>query len=581
MIKTFYNSLKKFSITVLLAASVIFLAACSASVGTDPKDYGDASPAAITAKTNEAFVAANTSVEMAKAMKIGWNLGNTFDAWANGVTGLASETCWGQPKTTKAMLQGIKQAGFASIRIPVSWHDHITDSTNYTLETAWINRVKEVVDWALEEGLCVIINIHHDNFSDAELANRDYGFAVSKDSELQEKSKKYIAGVWKNLAEVFKDYDHSLVFELLNEPRDIGGTNWGNEWYVDSSNATEANGIILSYEKAALELIRESGSKNADRFIMVPPYAASTGCMGGFDISKLSDSAEDRIIIEGHAYSPYNFAMKSEDGETKFTSAHKNELKGTFNNLYNNYVSKGIGLVIDETGATNKNNLEDRIAWAEYFFGEAYKKGIPAFWWDNGNWQVSGSDYNEKYGYYNRNQQIWYFPSLMKASLMAVGVEFEANTDDAEATASGDKGENTGDDDSNDEPDSADYTKEDLVILSDKKTVITNGYASFNLDAAVDLTDYKYLKAEIYSPNADGADSRKLGLQFFNSDWKSIGSAETFAVSDTIYAELSNPENGNREVKIIQYFAQDTTKWDTIDGITIEIQSITATNTKD
>lgn len=570
MIKISIKSFRKYLAVAFVAVSV-FLAGCDNGT-TQNQNIGDSTPGPITAKTNEPFAPAANSVDMAKAMKIGWNLGNTFDAWANNVSGLFSETCWGQPKTTKAMFNGLKQAGFVSVRIPISWHDHITDSTNYTIDSVWMNRVKEVVDWALDEGLCVIINIHHDNFSDKDLQNRTYGFAVSKDTELQEKSTKYIAGVWKNVAEAFKDYDHNLVFELLNEPRDIGGANWGNEWGVGGANANEANGIILKYAQAALNEIRKTGSKNADRFIMVPPYAASTSCMTGFKLP--TDTATNRLIIEAHAYSPYNFAMKS-PGDIEFTSAHKNELDSMFNSLYNNYVSKGIGVVIDETGATNKNNLADRIEWAKYFFGEAYKKGIPSFWWDNGNYIIDNSKpddekYSEHYGYYNRTKQIWYFPELMKASLSAVDVEFEESEiiDDGNNTNPGD------DTTSNGTP------KEDVVIL-ENKSGITNAYnTSFELDEAFDLTGYKYLKTEIYCPNAENADSRKLCVQFFNSDWKTVGDASTISVSATLYTDIQEPEQGKKEVKIIQYFAQDTTNWKTIDGLTFQIKKVTATNTK-
>ena len=563
-----FNNLKKYLTISLVAASVILAAACTPGTsGTTTS--GDATPAPITANNNTDFVPATNSVDMAKAMKIGWNLGNTFDA--------PTETGWSQPKTTRAMIHGIRQAGFVSIRIPVSWHTHITDSTNYTIDSAWMNRVKEVVDWALEEGLCVIINIHHDNLSDAEFKNTYYGFAVSTDSDLQEKSEKYIAGVWKNIATTFKDYDYNLVFEVLNEPRDINGTNWGDEWYVSGTNAKAANGIIGKYEQTGLNAIRQTGSKNADRFVMVPPYAASTGCMEGFSLP--TDTAENRLIVEAHAYSPYNFAMAS-PGDITFTSSHKSELSNMFNNLYNSYVSKGIGVIIDETGATNKNNIDDRIAWAQYFFGEAYKKGIPSFWWDNGVYIINenksdNEKYSEHYGYYNRNSQVWYFPNLMKASLKAVGVDFDetADTTDTTENPSSEPGTNT---DSGDE----NFTAEDLVIL-ENKTVYTDGnYGSFNLDATVDLTNYRYLKIEIYSPDANNADQRKLFVKCYNSDWKTIGDAGTIGVSDTIYLEIKDPEEGKREVKIIQYAAQNTSTWTDIANVQIEIKKITATNTK-
>ena len=556
MIKISAKSFRKY----LAVALSVFLSGCDN--GTKP--YIDSNPGPITAKTTEVFVPADNSVDMAKAMKIGWNLGNTFDAWSDNAKGLSSETCWSQPKTTRAMFQGLKQAGFVSVRIPVSWHDHITDATNYNIDTAWMNRVKEVVDWALDEGLCVIINIHHDNFSDKDLQNRTYGFAVSNDTELQEKSTKYIAGVWKNVAEAFKDYDHNLVFELLNEPRDIDGANWGNEWNISKTGEMEANEIIGKYEKAALDVIRATGSKNANRFIMVPPYAASTGHMDNFSIPE--DSATNRIIIEAHAYSPYNFAMAS-PGDVAFTSAHKNELSWMFNNLYNNYVSKGIGVVIDETGATNKNNLADRIEWAKYFFGEAYKKGIPSFWWDNGSWQVQGNDYNEKYGYYNRTKQVWYFPELMKASLEAVGISLEAT--ETETGTSDDAGAQN----------LPDYTAEDLVIFENKTVITTNTWDNFSLGSPVDLTNYKYLKTEIYCPNAENADSRQLVVQYFNSGWKKISEAKTINVSANIYTDISEPEAGSRDLMFIQPVVINA-EGKPMPGYNLNLKKVTATNTK-
>lgn len=406
---------KKYVYTIIISA-VVLLLGCSnngSSVpGNTTEDWG-------TLKTEnpKTFVPGTTSVEMAKNMTIGWNLGNTFDA--TGFNSLACENAWGQPTTTKAMIHGIKEAGFVSIRIPVSWHDHIVNSMTYKIDEAWINRVKQVVDWSLEEGLCVIINMHHDNFTESQIIKSKNGYAVGTNETAKTHSINYIAGVWANVAEAFKDYDYNLVFELLNEPRDVNGEVWKNEWWVGGADAISANSIISSYEQAALDKIRATGSKNADRFILVPAYAGSTGCMTGYELPK--DSANDRLIIETHAYTPYSFAMEA-PGEVAFTSAHKSELKGMFNMLYNNYVSKGIGVIIDETGVTDKHNLSDRINWATYFFGEAYKKGIPCFWWDNGSYSPNGTNFDDKYGYYNRVKQVWYFPSLIKASLEAVAI---------------------------------------------------------------------------------------------------------------------------------------------------------------
>lgn len=408
---------KNLWIAVLVCFSFL-VTACTGLNGSNSDDKAGT----VTATNPTKFVPGTTSTDMAAKMTIGWNLGNTFDA--TGKAGVACENQWGQPTTTKEMLQGLHDSGFVSIRIPVSWHDHITDSTNFTIEEEWINRVKEVVGWAQEAGLCVIINMHHDNLSNTEMESTDYGYAVSNVPEVLAKSKKYIEKVWANVAEAFKDYDHTLVFELLNEPRDVNGEMWNDEWNISGDAAKVANEIITSYEQIALDIVRASGSKNADRFILVPPYAASPNCMNGFELPK--DSATSRLMVETHGYTPYSFAMQpgKDGGTSEFTTSHESEINYMLTNLNTKFVSNDVGVVMDEMGATNKDNLDERIKWAKYYFSTAKEKGITCFWWDNGDYKADKNG-TEKYGYYNRTEQIWYFPELMKASLSAVGISTE------------------------------------------------------------------------------------------------------------------------------------------------------------
>ena len=373
--------------------------------------------------STQKFEAAETSVQMAKNMAIGWNLGNTLDATGKG---LSSETSWGQPYTTKAMITGIKNAGFNTIRIPVSWANHTTDD-DYTIDPAWMNRVKTIVDWSLEAGLCVILNDHHDNYAESKLKT---GYALSRNSEIQDKSKAFLSSVWKQIAITFADYDNRLVFELLNEPRDVDGEVCGNEWWTNDKSLIN---VITAYEQVCLNQIR-SVPGNENRFVMVSGYAASsdTGIISLYTMP--NDSATDRLILSVHAYSPYSFAME-DPGEITFTSSHKSQLNSLFSYLNSNYVSEGIGVVIGETGATNKNNLSDRIEWAKAFFGGAYQYGIPSVLWDNGNHQVFGSKYDDHYGYYNRRNQTWYFPSLIEAMMKSVyGDSITINTNDQKGT---------------------------------------------------------------------------------------------------------------------------------------------------
>ncbi|MCR4630293.1 MAG: glycoside hydrolase family 5 protein [Treponema sp.] len=381
------------------------------------------------------FEIGSTSVEMAKNMAIGWNLGNTLDATtdytdSNGTyhftqnSGLNTETNWGMPETTKAMITAIKNAGFKTIRIPVSWHNHITDTNNYTIDSSWMARVKEVVDYAYSQNMCVIINIHHDNMAISKMTDY-YGFALTDDETINTKSKTYIEKIWTQIATTFASYDNKLVFEVLNEPRDINGefateksyTN-NSEWW---SNQQTTMDIITAYEQVAVDAIR-AVSGNENRYLMVPGYAAS-----GSDSSMLAlytmptDTATDKLILSGHAYSPYAFAM-SDTTDTTFDASDKSSLDSIFSYLKTNYTDKGIGVVMGEASASDKNNLSDRVAWSTYYFTKALESKIPVVLWDNMVTVANGGNISsgECHGYYNRKENTWYFPTMIEAMMSAV-----------------------------------------------------------------------------------------------------------------------------------------------------------------
>ncbi len=369
------------------------------------------------------FEPANTSVDMAKNMAIGWNLGNTLDATKGYEQnfGISTETEWGMPTTTEEMITAIKNAGFKTIRIPVSWHNHISDTSDYTIDSAWMNRVKQIVDWAYNKNMCVIINIHHDNLSISQIKG-NIGFALSDDTAIQTQSKKYIEKIWTQIATTFSNYDNRLVFEVLNEPRDVAGKFKGNEWWTNSQEMID---IITAYEQVGVNAIR-AVTGNENRFIMVPGYAASGSDTGMLALYTMpTDSAQDRLLLSAHAYSPYAFAMfdsnRSED-DTVFGNDDKASLNAIFNYLKENYTDKGIGVIMGEASATDKENLSDRVAWATYYFTKAKEAGIPVVLWDN---MVTAStpnstDIGERHGYYDRNSNTWYFPTMIQAMMKAV-----------------------------------------------------------------------------------------------------------------------------------------------------------------
>ena len=112
----------------------------------------------------EVSAADKSAFTITQEMKIGWNLGNTLDSYSDTASGLDTETCWGNPKTTKAMIDAVKAKGFNTVRVPTTWFQHLDGSNN--IDSAWMARVKEVVDYAIDNDMYVILNLHHENWID-------------------------------------------------------------------------------------------------------------------------------------------------------------------------------------------------------------------------------------------------------------------------------------------------------------------------------------------------------------------------------------------------------------------------------
>lgn len=381
-----------------------------------------------------------TAADTVYNMGFGWNLGNTLDATYDAPShhavdgyygekfensGLATETCWGMPKTTKDMIHQLAVSGIRTIRIPISWHGHITDS-NYKIDPAWMARVKEIVDWSIDEGLYVIINIHHDNVGAGKVTKKANGYTTTyNDKDL---SKKYLTRVWEQICKTFNnDYDEHLIFETMNEPRIVGHSDeWWcpRNWSASCPTCCETFDVINEYNQAILDTIRKSGGNNATkRVVMIPayvanPYAAIKGMNNGlFKLPK--DSVKNKLALSVHMYTPYNFAMNARAGSSaKFTESLKNELQYHFNDLNSTFVSQGIPVVIGEMGATNKGNLEEREIWMDHFVKNARKHGMAIILWDNGS--PNNSDPQERFGFFNRKTLGWYFPSLIVKANQAV-----------------------------------------------------------------------------------------------------------------------------------------------------------------
>ena len=371
-----------------------------------------------------------TSKQVIDEMGFGWNLGNTFDAHSGKKQneGLESETSWGVDKTTEESIEALYTRGIRTIRIPVTWHNHLIDNS-YTIDPEWMERVKTVVDWSISKKLYVILNTHHDNAAFTE-APMKYGQGYYPSRKDLEESTQFLYNVWTQIAAAFnKGYDHHLIFEGLNEPRPMGTK---CEWtYTKGDPICEESASILNeFNRIILKAIRESGGNNEKRFYMVTPLAAAYGAAVTSDFIIPGDSKynpnNSKVLLSVHMYLPYNFAMNADMSFTKFEEAYKNEVVGDFKTLFEKFVLKGHHVVIGEMGTTNKNNTEDRIEWAKMFVENSRKYQMSACLWDNEYFDNSKSP-SEVFGHYHRKDLKWENDDLMDAYIDSASTELIDN----------------------------------------------------------------------------------------------------------------------------------------------------------
>ena len=348
----------------------------------------------------------NEAMALMRDMKSGWNLGNTFDAY-NGysihASGISMETSWVNAKTTQKLIAAVKDAGFNTIRIPVSWHNHVDE--NDVIDREWIERVREVADWALDLGMYVIVNVHHDN---------DVKY-LYPDSAHYDRSAAYLTSVWTQMAEMFRDCDDHLILESMNEPR-LVGTQYEWNWNAGSAACKEAAECINRLNQLFVDTVRASGGNNATRYLAVPAYCASPWYASDAAFTLPADSAENRIIVSAHAYTPYDFALNLNSKDRTFDlekdQGKKNEISGFLDKLYNKFVKNGIPVMMDEFGALDKQgNLQARVNFTAYYVASASARGITCVWWDNHGFSGNG----ERFGLIRRISVEWVFPDIVRA----------------------------------------------------------------------------------------------------------------------------------------------------------------------
>lgn len=332
--------------------------------------------------------AADTSKTAQQAvddMGAGWNLGNAFDAsdcsWLSNE--MDYESAWNGEKTTKELIKAVKDMGFKTIRIPVSWHNHV--DKNYNISSAWMKRVKTVVQWCLDEDMYVILNTHHD-------ISTSY---IYPDNAHYAQSEKYIKAIWKQLSAEFKDTGDKLIFESMNEVRAVG-TN--NEWWFDKNNipknVQEYISCINKLNQAFVDTVRAGGGKNASRFLMIPGYATSTDGITNKYFTMPTDTAKDKLMVTVHIY-----------------TEKSSEYQSLINAAYNKFTAKGIPVVIGEFGTVIKTDAKKRAEIEGATAAYARSKGMIVVRWDNN--AFTGN--SETYGLIDRKTLKWKFEDIAKA----------------------------------------------------------------------------------------------------------------------------------------------------------------------
>jgi len=307
-----------------------------------------------------------------------------------------SETSWGNPKTKQEMIDKILEAGFNVVRIPVTWDGHFGEAPEYKIHDIWLARVKEVVDYAYNQGAYVILNTHHEEW-------------YMPTEENKEANAQQIAALWTQIAAYFENYDERLIFEGLNEPR-LRGTS--KEWSGDET----ASQVINYWEQVFVDAVRATGGNNELRHLMITGYAASSS---KDNLAKIVLPEDDKLIVSVHAYTPYNFALNTEGTSTWDINKDKYDIDYLMKTINDLFISKGIPVIIGEFGAMNKENEDERVEWATYYLTKAREIGVPCVWWDNNVYSGTG----EKFGLLDRRNLTYPYPELLEAMMKVVQPE--------------------------------------------------------------------------------------------------------------------------------------------------------------
>ena len=329
-----------------------------------------------------------TALEATRLMGNGINLGNTLEACDNNVgiktnTPLSYETHWGQPKTTQAMIDGMKAAGFDTIRIPVAWMTNATHlyEGDYTIDADYMDRVEEVVRYARKAGMYVIINDHWDGGW--------YGMFGSESAETRALAMEAYKGMWQQIAERFRDYSDYLIFESANEELgtrfDENSPLYCSDSVVTYLNDDERYALTNEINQTFVDVVRATGGNNATRFLLIAGYGTNIDqtCDDRFQMPK--DTVDSKLMVSVHYYDPWSYCgASSAASATKWGKVSDYEYMDQQLAKMTKFTEAGYGVVIGEYGALPcSDGLKDNtLAYHTAFLDACTKYNLTNCLWD-------------------------------------------------------------------------------------------------------------------------------------------------------------------------------------------------------
>ena len=371
-----------------------------------------------------------TAAEAVQNMGVGWNLGNTLESNSGDVNNMwieAStqrrptnyENAWGQTDATQELIHMFKEAGFNAIRVPVTWYPHMGNftttlsgtywnkdawlqSTDYTVDPVWMARVKEVVDYVIDEGMYCILNVHHDTGTSTTAWLR-------ADQSVYSAVKDRYCALWRQIATEFESYGSKLLFESFNEMLDVGN-HWNYAGTEENPQAgTEADRVINAYNADFVATVRATGGNNVNRNLVLNTYAASPDVRALQDFELPKDSAQGHLLAQVHSYAPYNFAFDTATPKEVFDANCDREVRSIMDGVGQYLVARGIPCILGEYGADTAKRAEAELAkQAACYVSQATQYNIACFYW------MGLSDGKE-----DRAAPRWTKPTLRDAILKA------------------------------------------------------------------------------------------------------------------------------------------------------------------